>query len=253
MAEAKTTAPVEAGKKIDVKGLLAAGAHFGHQTRRWNPKMAPYIFTAKNGIHVIDLTKTEDQIKDATKQVKKICAQGGVILFVGTKRQARPIVSAAAAEAGMPYVVHRWLGGMLTNLDTIAGRITAYKRMIESKKSGEFEQLTKKEQSRREKKFTQLNKLFIGLTEMNQLPAAIFVVDVPREEIAIAEAHRLNIPVFAITDTNANPDQVDHVIAANDDAIKSIDVITRAIAAAAAEGAAEFAAKSKEVKKEDEK
>lgn len=253
MAEAKTTTPAAAGKNVDVKDLLAAGAHFGHQTRRWNPKMAPYIFAAKNGVHIIDLVKTEGQLKDATKEIRSICSKGGVLLFVGTKRQARPIVAAAAKQAGMPYVVHRWLGGMLTNLDTIAGRITAYKRMIESKQSGEFEQLSKKEQSRREKKFTQLNKLFVGLTEMHQLPQAIFVVDVPREEIAIAEAHRLNIPVFAITDTNANPDHVDHVIAANDDAIKSIDVITQAIAAAAAEGAAEFAARTKEVKKEDEK
>lgn len=250
MAEAKT---IKSSNEIKVADLLAAGVHFGHQTRRWNPKMAPYIFASKNGVHVLDLVKTDEQIKVVLKFVSEITSRGGKILFVGTKRQARPIVSAAASEAGMPYVTHRWLGGMLTNLNTIQGRITAYNDMTRRKESGEFTAQSKKEQSRQEKEYSKLDRLFVGLTDMRELPAAVFVVDVPREHIAIAEARRLNIPVIAMTDTNANPDEVDYIIAANDDAIGSINLITRAVASAAAAGATSYAARAKESKKEETK
>lgn len=235
---------------VGAKELLAAGAHFGHQTRRWNPKMAPYIFAAKNNVHVIDLIKTDTQLKNAINFVKQTCSEGGKVLFIGTKRQARPIIESYAKDANMPYVTHRWLGGTLTNLKTIKERISTYKKMAKSLENGEFKSLSKKEQSRLDRKFFQLNKFFIGLADMDELPQAIYVVDVPLEGIAIREARRLNIPVVAITDTNADPDQVDYVIAANDDAIRSIDIITRAIATAAKDGAIEYDSRVANNKKE---
>jgi small subunit ribosomal protein S2 len=231
----------------NLKELLEAGAHFGHQTRRWNPKMKPYIFGARGGVHIIDLTQTAPMLDAAVAFVNKTTASGGKILFVGTKRQAAPIVQAEAVAAGMPFVTERWLGGMLTNFRTIRQQVARLKKIENGLESGDYaEKYNKKEQLDFTNEAAALNRIFGGIKGMDGLPAAIFVVDAPKEGLAIAEARKLGIPVVGIADTNANPDLLDYAIPANDDAIKAVKVITHMIAEAAADGAKVAASKAKE-------
>lgn len=227
-----------------LKQLLEAGAHFGQRTDRWSPKMKPYIFGVRSGVHIIDLTITASQLEAAEKAAYDICKQGGQILFVGTKRQAKPIIEKYATEASMPYVTYRWLGGMLTNLDTIKLRIQRLKKLEAQQSENDFAGTIKKEKLLLEKQMAKLTKTFDGVREMHGLPSAIFVVDMVREDIAILEAHKLNIPVIAIADTNANPELADYPIAANDDAIKTIDLITSRVASASSKGYTEYKAKA---------
>ncbi|HUC87236.1 MAG TPA: 30S ribosomal protein S2 [Candidatus Saccharimonadales bacterium] len=231
-----------------VKTLLEAGSHFGHQTRRWNPKMDKFIFGVRGGVHIIDLTKTVNYLQDATKFTREVAEQGGKVLFVGTKRQAIAIVKDEATTAGQPYVTERWLGGMLTNFRTIQSRVKRLKQLQAGLDSGEYEgKYNKKEILDFTNERDHLARIFGGIQDMNELPKAVFVVDVVRDNIAVAEARNLNIPVIGIVDTNANPDDIDYPIPANDDAIKSIRVITHAIAEEAAAGAATAVKKAAEV------
>lgn len=231
-----------------VKELLEAGAHFGHQTRRWNPKMKQYIYGARGGVHILDLTKTVGLLDDAAKFAREVTEQGGTILFVGTKRQAKNIVKEEAVAAGMPYVTERWLGGLLTNFRTIRTRITRLKKLEAGLESGDFAtKYNKKEVLDLTNEKDALDRIFGGIKDMDQLPKAVFVVDMIREDIAVTEAQALGIPVIAIADTNANPDAVEYPIPANDDAIKSIRVITHRIATVAGEGAAAYAKSAKDV------
>lgn len=259
MAEAKKTAAKTADKpdaktsKIDpiLKQLLEAGAHFGHRTARWNPKMAPYIYGARGGVHIIDLQKTADGLKEAEKAVEAAAKAGGQILFVSTKRQAQDTIKQAAESAGMPYVTYRWLGGMLTNLETIKARIAKMKKLQTQQAEGSFETAIKKERLRLTEEMTKLEKTFTGVRDMYGVPAMIYVVDVPREDTAIAEANKLGVPVVALTDTNANPDGIDYIIPGNDDAIRAVAIITERIAAAAQKGASAYQAKAAEVQPEE--
>lgn len=233
--------------EVNLKELLEAGAHFGHQTRRWNPKMKPYIYGARGGVHIIDLTKTAPMLEAALKFTKQVTADGGSVLFVGTKRQAAPVVREAAESAGMPYVTERWLGGMLTNFRTIRSRVTRLKKLEAGLESGDFAtKYNKKEVLDFTNEVASLNRIFSGLKHMDGLPGAIFVVDAPQESIAIAEARKLRIPVIAIADSNADPDLMDYPVPGNDDAIKSIKILAGAIAAAAADGAKLHASRAKE-------
>lgn len=232
---------------VTTKQLLEAGAHFGHQTRRWNPKMKQYIFGVRGGVHIIDLTQTAEHLTEALSFVRKTTENGGQVLFVGTKRQTKGIVEREAKTAGMPYVSERWLGGMLTNFRTIRTRVNRLKQLDAGLEDGSFnEKYNKKEVLDLSNEAAALRRIFGGVATMDQLPAAIFVADAVGEDIAIAEARKLNIPVIAICDTNVNPDVVDYVIPANDDAIKSITLITQAVAKTATDGAAAYAAKAKE-------
>jgi small subunit ribosomal protein S2 len=230
-----------------VKELLEAGSHFGHQTRRWNPKMGKYIFGIRGGVHIIDLTQTVDFLADATKFAESVTESGGKLLFVGTKRQATAIIKDEATKAGQPYVTERWLGGMLTNFRTIQSRIKRLKQLEAGLESGDYAaKYNKKEQLDLTNEKDALERIFGGIKDMNELPKAVFVVDAVRDHIAVSEAHNLNLPVIAIVDTNADPDLATYPIPANDDAIKSIRVITHAIAEAAAAGAAAHARKAPE-------
>jgi len=221
---------------ITMKQLLEAGVHFGHQTRRWNPKMQKYIFGARNGIYIIDLQKTLRQFKETYRFVRELSAQGGNVLFVGTKKQAQEAILEESLRCGMPYVNHRWLGGMLTNFATIKksiGRLKKYETMEEEKSWGN---LTKKEILNITKEREKLSKFLDGIKDMGKLPDAIFVIDPKREEIAIKEARKLGIPILAVVDTNCDPDLIDMVIPGNDDAIRSIRLFTSKIADAVVEG-----------------
>lgn len=221
---------------VSMKSLLEAGVHFGHRTRRWNPKMRSYIFTERNGIHIIDLAQTLEQLEKAYQQVRDLVADGGVILLVGTKRQAQEIIAREAERAGMPYVNQRWLGGTLTNFATIRRRVK-YLRDLEARKArGEFVLLPKKEMLQAEREIEKLNRRLGGIKNMDTLPDTLFVIDVRREDIAVKEANTLNIPVVAMVDTNCDPGPIDLVIPSNDDAIRAIKLITGYIADAAAEG-----------------
>jgi small subunit ribosomal protein S2 len=213
-----------------MKQLLEAGVHFGHQTRRWNPKMAPYIFTERNGIYVIDLSKTVDLIDEAYAFMREVAQLGRPILFVGTKKQAQQVVKEEALRAEQYYVNERWLGGMLTNYKTISERIKRLYEIEKMEDDGVFEQLTKKEVGKLRLEHDKLEKFLGGIKEMRGMPAAIFVVDLRKERIAIKEARILGIPIIGIVDTNSDPDEVDYVIPANDDAIRSIKLITAAMA-----------------------
>ncbi len=223
--------------EVDLKQLLEAGVHFGHQTRRWNPKMAPYIFGVRGGIHIIDLIKTADHLEKAAAFAGQAAAAGGKILFVGTKRQAAAIVKTEAEAAGMPYVTERWLGGMLTNFRTIRRQVSRLKKLEAEIESGEVaSRYNKKEAAGVAEEVAKLTRIFAGVKDMEALPGAVFVVDAPHEQIAVAEATKLGIPVIGIADSNADPATLDYPIPGNDDALKAIQIITHTIAAAAKEG-----------------
>src|SRR5210317_746709 len=225
--------------KIEVKDLLEAGVHFGHLTRKWNPNMAPYIYMERNGIHVINLYKTAAKLEEAQEALKKIAASGRKVLFVATKKQAKDIVAEKASELKMPYITERWPGGMLTNFVTIRKAVKKMASIDRMKKDGTFNTLSKKERLQVDRLRAKLEKNLGSIVDMTRLPGALFVVDIKREHIAIKEAQKLNIPIFAMVDTNSDPRQVDYVIPANDDASKSIEKILTHVTDAVAEGLAE--------------
>ncbi len=221
---------------VSMKQLLEAGVHFGHQTRRWNPKMAEYIFTERNGIYIIDLQKTVKKLEDAYMFIREIAAHGGEVLFVGTKKQAQDSVKEEAIRCGMPYVNARWLGGMLTNFNTIQKRIKRLAQLKAMEADGTFDLLPKKEVAKLTLEIEKLEKFMGGITEMKKQPAAMFIVDPRKEKIAVLEAKKLGIPIVAIVDTNCEPDEVDYVIPGNDDAIRAVKLIAGAMADAVIEG-----------------
>ena len=220
---------------ISMKQLLEAGVHFGHQTRRWNPKMAPYIYTERNGIYIIDLQKSVGKVDEAYAAVKNIVAEGGKILFVGTKKQAQDSIKSEAERCGMFYVNERWLGGMLTNFKTIRSRIARLKEIEKMSTDGTFDVLPKKEVIGIKKEWEKLEKNLGGIKEMTQVPDAIFVVDPKKERICVQEAHSLHIPLIGIADTNCDPDELDYVIPGNDDAIRAVKLIVGKMADAVIE------------------
>lgn len=215
---------------ITIKDLLEAGVHFGHQTRRWNPKMKRFIFSQKSGIYIIDLMKTMLSLEKACQKVNEIISRGHSVLFVGTKKQAQDVIREESLRCGQFYVTERWLGGMMTNFQTIKNNIKRLKDLERQKEDGTFDKLKKKEVSTLEREMSKLQKVLGGIKEMNRLPGLIFVVDAKKEKIAIAEAVKLNIPIIAMVDTNSDPDPIDFPIAGNDDAIKSIRIITHQVA-----------------------
>ena len=215
---------------ISMKQLLESGVHFGHQTRRWNPKMAPYIFTERNGIYIIDLQKTVKKLEEAYNLVRDLSAEGKDILFVGTKKQAIDSVKEEAEYCGMPYVNARWLGGMMTNFTTIRRRIRRLEQLRKMEEDGTFELLPKKEVIKLQGEIERLEKFMGGIKNMNKLPGALFVVDPRKERIAVLEAKKLGIPIVAIVDTNCDPDEIDYVIPGNDDAIRAVKLIAGAMA-----------------------
>ena len=221
---------------VSMKQLLEAGVHFGHQTRRWNPKMAPYIFTERNGIYIIDLQKSVKKLEEAYNFVREISANGGHVLFVGTKKQAQDAIKEEAARCGGYYVNARWLGGMLTNFRTMRTRIDRLAQLRKMEEDGTFAMLPKKEVIKHQGEIEKLEKYLGGVKEMKKLPAALFIVDPRKERNAIAEARKLNIPIVAIVDTNCDPDEIDYVIPGNDDAIRAIRLIASTMANAAIEG-----------------
>jgi len=221
---------------VTIKQLLESGAHFGHQTSHWHPRMKNFIFTKRNGIHIIDLEQTVGLLKKAADFVKDLIAEGGNILFVGTKKQAQEPMKEAAERCGVYYVNQRWLGGVLTNFTTIQTRIDYLVRLEDQKARGEFGYLTKKEAIKQEKEIIRLNRQIGGLKEMTSLPSALFIIDIIKEKIALAEAKRAGIPVDAVIDTNCDPTDIDHPIPANDDAIKTIRLVCNYIADAVMEG-----------------
>ena len=221
---------------VSMKQLLEAGVHFGHQTRRWNPKMAPYIYTERNGIYIIDLQKTVKKLEEAYAFVRDLSANGGNVLFVGTKKQAQDAIREEAARCGGYYVNARWLGGMLTNFRTMRTRIDRLTQLRKMEEDGTFAMLPKKEVIKHQGEIEKLEKYLGGVKEMKKLPAALFIVDPRKERNAIAEARKLNIPIVAIVDTNCDPDEIDYVIPGNDDAIRAIRLIASAMASAAIEG-----------------
>ncbi len=224
--------------KVEVKELLEAGVHFGHMTRKWDPNMAPYIYMERNGIHIINLYKTAAKIEEANDALKKIAASGRKILFVATKKQAKDIVADKAKNVNMPYITERWPGGMLTNFVTIRKAVKKMATIDKMKKDGTFVTLSKKERLQVDRLRAKLEKNLGSISDMSRLPAALFVVDIKAEHIAIKEAHKLNIPVFAMVDTNSDPREVDYVIPANDDASKSIEKILTLVTAAITDGLA---------------
>ncbi|MBZ4041764.1 30S ribosomal protein S2 [Flavobacterium hibisci] len=239
--------------KIEVKELLEAGVHFGHMTRKWDPNMAPYIYMERNGIHIINLYKTAAKIEEANEALKKIAASGRKILFVATKKQAKDIVAEKAKAANMPYITERWPGGMLTNFVTIRKAVKKMSSIDKMKKDGTFNTLSKKERLQVDRLRAKLEKNLGSIADMSRLPAALFVVDIKAEHIAIKEAQKLNIPVFAMVDTNSDPREVDYVIPANDDASKSIDKILSLVTTAVIEGLSDRGAeKETEVAAEEE-
>ncbi len=221
---------------VSMKQLLEAGVHFGHQTRRWNPKMAPYIFTERNGIYIIDLQKTVRKLEEAYMFVRELSASGSTVLFVGTKKQAQDSIREEATRAGAYYVNARWLGGMLTNFRTIRGRVARLSQLKTMQEDGTFDLLPKKEVIRLEHEIEKLEKFMGGIKDMKKLPGALFVVDPRKERIAVSEAKKLGIPVVAIVDTNCDPDEVDYVIPGNDDAIRAVKLIAGTMADALIEG-----------------
>jgi len=230
---------------VSMKALLEAGVHFGHQTRRWNPKMRPFIFSERNGIHIIDLQQTVGRLEEACGFVRELAAEGDAILFVGTKKQAQETIETEAKRCFMPYVSSRWLGGALTNFATIQARIDHLVRLEDTRERGEFERMLKKEALKVEKEIARLNRHLVGIKEMTKLPGALYLVDPSKESIAVAEAIRMEIPILAMVDTNCNPEEIDYPIPSNDDAIRAIKLVTGRIADAILDGLAarEYAAK----------
>jgi small subunit ribosomal protein S2 len=222
--------------EVTMKQLLEAGVHFGHQTRRWDPKMRPYIYGERNGIHIVDLRQTVTQVADAIEFVKQIAINGGSVLFVGTKKQAQGAVEDAAKRSGQPYVNYRWLGGMLTNYATIQKRVFYMKELRRLEDTGEMNSRPKKERLKLRRELEKLELNLGGVADMTRLPEAVFIVDVNTEATAVKEAERLAIPIIALVDTNSDPDPIDHVIPGNDDAIRAADLIASALADAIVEG-----------------
>ncbi len=230
-------------KDISLSDLLKSGAHFGHQTSRWNPKMKPYIFTVRNNIHIMDLEKTRNKLLDAMTFAKEVAAKGGLVLFVGTKRQSKEVVRNAAIAAGMPDVITRWLGGTFTNFRTIQKSIKKMEKYENQKASGEMERnYTKKERLMIERELVKMKTLFEGIKDLRKLPEAVVIFDVNYDEIALVEAQKSKVKIIGVVDTNSNPDHIDYPIPANDDAIKAIELIANAIADAASEGKKAYAA-----------
>ncbi len=221
---------------VSMKNLLEAGVHFGHQTRRWNPKMARYIFAERNGIYIIDLQKTVKKIQQAYNFVKDTVSEGGTVLFVGTKKQAQETIKEEAIRCGMYFINQRWLGGTLTNFETIKKRIDFLKKLERMKEDGTYDLLPKREVSQLEKERVKLEKYLGGIKDLRTMPKAIFIIDPKKEHIAITEAKKMNIPTVAIVDTNCDPDEVDYVIPGNDDAIRAIKLLTQTISNAVIEG-----------------
>lgn len=239
-ASAPTPAPAPYVREhLTMKALLEAGVHFGHQTRRWNPTMKKYIFTQRNGIHIIDLQQTLGMINNVYQEMVDLVAEGGKVLFVGTKRQAQEVIQSEAERCGMLYVNQRWLGGTMTNFQTIRTRITYMLELQQKRDQGYFRLLPKKEGVKLRDKLARLEKYFTGVRDMTEVPKAIFVIDIGREDICIAEAQRMGIEIFAIVDSDCDPNKVDHIIPGNDDAVRSIRLITNRMASAVLEGLAE--------------
>src|SRR6516225_4325579 len=237
---------------ISMKQLLEAGVHFGHQTRRWNPKMQQFIFMDRNGIHIIDLQQTVTRLNDAYKFVEQLAAEGGTILFVGTKKQAQEAVAEEARRCGMYFVNQRWLGGMLTNFQTIQSRIR-YLRDLEARRDrGDFERLPKKEVQHLQDDMVRLERILGGIKDMKRLPTAIFIIDTRKERTAVLEARRLEIPIIALPDTNCDPDEMDYPIPANDDAIRAVRLLCSKIADAAVEGRRQLEAQHKDSEQAEE-
>lgn len=239
-------------KKAEVKDLLEAGVHFGHLTRKWNPNMAPYIYMERNGIHIINLYKTAAKLEEAKEAMKKITSSGRKILFVATKKQAKDIVAEYAKNANMPYITERWPGGMLTNFVTIRKAVKKMASIDKMKQDGSFESLSKREKLAITRSRAKLEKMLGSISDMSRLPAALFIVDTTREHIAVKEAQKLNIPVFAMVDTNSDPREVDFAIPSNDDASKSIQMIIQQVTEAVTEGLSERKAEKAKEKEEEE-
>lgn len=246
-------------KKVDLTDLIEAGAHFGHLTRRWNPKMKPYIFMEKNGIHIIDLKKSQNLLAEAAEKLGQLVAEGKKVMFVGTKKQAKHVIAQEARRCEQNWVSERWLGGMLTNFSTIRKSVKRLTGIDKMESDGTFEKITKKERLFLSRERDKLRKILDGVETMSKLPGAIFIVDIKKESIAVQEAHRLNIPIFAIVDTNCDPDEVDYLIPANDDAVKTVELIAKVMADAVIDGLgkakelrAHEAAERERVKKERE-
>ncbi len=231
---------------VSMRQMLAAGSHFGHQTKRWNPKMKPYIFGARNGIYIIDLQKSLNLFRKAVAHVVSIASEGKTVLFIGTKKQAQTLVEEEAKRCGMFHVTNRWLGGMLTNFETIRKSVDRLNELERMKEGGLFEVLPKKEVQNLEREMKKLSKNLSGIKTMNRLPGAVFIIDPKKEAIALKEAKKLGIKVIAMVDTNCDPEGIDYLIPANDDAIRSIRLVTSTVADAILEGAALFAAKRKD-------
>jgi small subunit ribosomal protein S2 len=231
---------------VSMRQLLEAGVHFGHQTRRWNPKMRPFIFAERNGIHIIDLAQTAQRLEVALDFVRDTVARGELVLFVGTKKQAQEPVAQEATRAGMPYVNKRWLGGMMTNFVTIKKRMALLEQLEARQQAGDFDRMTKKEAAKLTEEMTKLQGTLGGMRKMKRVPGAIFIVDPHRERIAVTEANKLEIPVVGTGDTNVDPDELDYIIPANDDAIRAIRLLCTLVADAAIEGAQERAGRSAE-------
>ncbi|MBA2338468.1 MAG: 30S ribosomal protein S2 [Acidimicrobiia bacterium] len=235
---------------VSMRQLLEAGVHFGHQTRRWDPKMRPFIFTERNGIHIIDLRQTLSRVERAHAMIRDITAAGGSVLFVGTKKQAQAPIREAAESSGMPYVNHRWLGGMLTNFTTIHKRILYMLELERMETSGEMDLLPKKERLRLRRELEKLQTILGGVRDLHRPPEAVFIIDVKTEHIAVTEASRLNIPVIAVVDSNCDPDNIDLVIPGNDDAIRASELLSGIIADAARSGRELSVASRKETPEE---
>ena len=238
---------------VDIKELLESGVHFGHLTRKWNPNMAPYIYTERNGVHIIDLYKTAAKIEDASNALQKIANSGRKILFVATKKQAKDIVAEKASSVNMPYITERWPGGMLTNFVTIRKAVKKMASIDRMKQDGSFDALSKREKLQINRQREKLEKNLGSISDMTRLPGAIFIVDIKKEHIAIAEAQKLNIPIFAMVDTNSDPRAVDFVIPSNDDASKSIEKVLSHVTNAIAEGLADRKADKDKTKAQAEK
>ncbi len=231
---------------VSMRQLLEAGVHFGHQTRRWNPKMKPYIFAERNGIHIIDLAQTVKHLESSLAFVRETVARGEYVLFVGTKKQAQEPIAQEANRAGQPFVNKRWLGGMLTNFTTIKKRISLLEQLEARQQAGDFDRMSKKEAAKLTDEMNKLTLTVGGMRKMKRVPGAVFIIDPHRERIAVTEANKLEIPVVATGDTNVDPDEIDHIIPANDDAIRSIRLLATLIADAAIEGQQERAARANE-------